>query len=181
MYASQTHFGFTNMGSKTHIFRVMNSQRVKNVSGTPCMFHMFNSIKEILKIGSFHDFFHFWHQTFQLFKSQLLKSHGISILTSKSWNHVPNLDGAFAWKLPKYQFKKVHGSSNQNHYNHVWDEECASAIFIGFVGEPPHIWKKNKESGIAILLNWIFLFKSSHMGSGFWILNFAAQKLATMM
>ena len=30
MYLSQTHFGFTNMGSKVDRFRVISSQRVKN-------------------------------------------------------------------------------------------------------------------------------------------------------
>ena len=29
-------FGFTNMESKMHIFRVIISRRVKNGSGTPC-------------------------------------------------------------------------------------------------------------------------------------------------
>ena len=35
---------------------------------------MFNSIKEILKIGSFHDFSNFWHQTFHLLIS-ISKNH----------------------------------------------------------------------------------------------------------
>ena len=56
MYASQTHFGFTNMGSKTHIFRVMSSQRVKNVSGTPCNYVKLNfAISFGIQIPNFHD------------------------------------------------------------------------------------------------------------------------------
>ena len=37
MYASQTHFDFTNMGSKVHFFWVMSSQRSKNETWTPCI------------------------------------------------------------------------------------------------------------------------------------------------
>ena len=36
MYASQMHFGFTNMGSKVDRFRFITSQRVKNGTRTPC-------------------------------------------------------------------------------------------------------------------------------------------------
>ena len=31
------HYGFTNMGSKVDRFRVKSSQRVKNVTRTPCI------------------------------------------------------------------------------------------------------------------------------------------------
>jgi len=38
MYVSQTHFGFTKIGSKMPHFRAISAWKVKNVSGTPCNF-----------------------------------------------------------------------------------------------------------------------------------------------
>ena len=36
MYNVQTHFGFTNLGSKVNTFWVLGNWKVKKVSGTPC-------------------------------------------------------------------------------------------------------------------------------------------------